>query len=174
MNLSLNFWYFLASFMRIFAQFFWLIQKEIELKFCIFYPLFSQLIFYAAKPSFFIVLFLKNSFTEVSDLGLDALGSSLKDLKSLTNLSLNFEYFFNYYFSPYQTHLRTVFLAAPEMLCIWVVHVLSTPLLTHILGSGASFFDREFFLNRCTQVSNQGEIDLSYTLNFVLNSSFFI
>ncbi len=34
-----------------------------------------------------------NSPTQVSDNGLSALGTALKELKSLTNLSLNFRYF---------------------------------------------------------------------------------
>ena len=39
--------------------------------------------------------FLKNSYTKFSDQGLVALGSLLKDLKSLTNLSFDLQYFLN-------------------------------------------------------------------------------
>ncbi len=35
-----------------------------------------------------------NRHTNVSDNGLSALGTALKELKSLTNLSLNFQYFY--------------------------------------------------------------------------------
>jgi hypothetical protein len=45
--------------------------------------------------------------TQVSDQGFTALGSSIKDLNNLTNLSLNFELFLINYFSQFQTHLRS-------------------------------------------------------------------
>ncbi len=45
-----------------------------------------------AKFTFDNDVFL-NSGTKVSDLGLSDLGIGLQELKSLTNLSLNFEYF---------------------------------------------------------------------------------
>ncbi len=44
------------------------------------------------KFTFDKVVFL-NRKTKLSDRGLSALGTGLKELKSLTNLSLNFEYF---------------------------------------------------------------------------------
>ena len=58
--------------------------------------------------SFYYIDFLKNSYTQVSNLGLAALDSSLKNLKSLINLSMNFLYFFKDFFSTFKTYLRAV------------------------------------------------------------------
>ena len=46
-------------FRRIYAQFFWLLKKAFELEFFIFYPIFSNIIFYAEEPSFFIAISYK-------------------------------------------------------------------------------------------------------------------
>ena len=68
-------------------------RKAMNLSFA-FYPLFSHFLFYAKDRPFLIAINLKNRSTQVSDQGHAALGSSLKKLRSLTNLSLNFGYFF--------------------------------------------------------------------------------
>jgi hypothetical protein len=53
--------------------------------------------------------FILNSLTQVSDRGLTALGSSLQDMKILTNLSLVFPYFFQNSLRQFQTRLREIF-----------------------------------------------------------------
>ena len=68
--------------------------------------------------SFFERDFFKNRNTKVSEQGLAALGSPIKDMKSLTSLSLDFGYFFKDNFSSFQTHLRAVFLFEFEF-CIF-------------------------------------------------------
>jgi hypothetical protein len=119
-NLSLNLWYF---FKDNFSQFqthlravFLLLRKGFEFYFVNFYPLLSHLIFYAAETPNFYSDFFKSRNTKVSDEGLATLGLSLKDMKSLTNLSLNVWYCFKDYFSHFQMHLSAVFLAAHERL----------------------------------------------------------
>ena len=145
-NLSLNFWYFLQyilnQFQDAFAHSFMPAQERLWIWVLNFFSLF---LFYAAEPLFLYSNILKNRFTKVSDHGCAALGSSITDMKILTNLSLNFWYFFKEYFGQCQTHLRAVCLAAQEMLCFRVKHDISTLLACHILLSWACFFDSDFF-----------------------------
>ena len=87
MNFSLNFEYF---FKQYFCQF----------------PTHFGAVFLTAQilrwTSFFDSIFLKNRSTEFSDQSLAALGYSLKDLRSLTKLSLNFWYFLNVYLTSFR------------------------------------------------------------------------
>ena len=75
--------------------------RKALIEFGILYPFSSLLLFYATEPTFFITIFIKNRVTKVSDQGLAALGSFLNYMKSLTNLSLDFSYFFHDYFSEF-------------------------------------------------------------------------
>ena len=110
-------------------------------------------------------IYFKNRSTKVSDQGLAALGSSLKDLKRMTNLSLIFEYYLKDYFSQFQTYLRAVFLVAPEVFefefCIFI-NFFSTSFFTQRIAISLKN-------NRSTQVSDECIVNLGYSLKDLKN-----
>jgi hypothetical protein len=131
-------------------------HERFEFEFCIFLSALLASHILLRGASFFDGDFFKYSLTKISDKGPTALGSSIINLKSLTNLSLNFRYFFKEYFNQFQTHLRAVFLASPEAL--YFEFCIIYPLISYLIfyATEPPFFDSDFIKNSDTKVSDQG------------------
>jgi hypothetical protein len=106
----------------------------------------------SAEPFFNTIIL--NSYTQVSDQGLSALAAAIKELRSLTNLSLNFGYFKLIYFAVFMKSFSEV--PADFWGDLFLVPFSFFISVVKRSAKGAESFLNTIFLNSETYVSDQG------------------
>ena len=101
----------------------------------------------------FLTLLISIRGAQVSDQGLSLLGTCIKELRTLTNLWLNFRYFYQNYFFEFTKPFCEVSVAFGEFFVITFIIFISVVLRSR---KGAKFFFNWIILNSQMQVSDQG------------------